>query len=304
MIAALRAIDKRFWLIVHEERAGNDEIEELVRVAGERGVSLELCIATEPGDGNRLALEGIAAGCDGVIAAGGDGTVNAVVNGLAGSATPLGIIPIGTANDFARQAGIPEAPLDALEMILGTVPVIIDTASLNGRHFLNVSTGGIGAEMTAETPTELKSALGPLAYAVTGIRKLANLEVMQLRVVAPGVRLECESLLFAVGNGRSTGGGNLLTPRASFSDGLLDVCIVEAMAVTSLIPLLLKLRAGEHPEEHGVHYFQAPDVTIFSHAPVSVNLDGEPMTGTTLEYRAHRGDLRVFMKLQPDEDRP
>ncbi len=286
---------KRFWLIVHEDRAGSDEVDGLLRFAAERGVSVELHVATAENDGSRLAREGVAAGCDAVIAAGGDGTVNAVVNGLAGSATPLAIIPLGTANDFARQTGIPESPVEALEMILKMEPVVIDMASLNGRHFLNVSTGGIGAETTAETSEELKAVLGPLAYAVTGLRKLTDLEPMRLRVSRQGSDIECDALLFAVGNGRATGGGNLLTPQASLTDGLVDVCIVEAMPVTSLLPLLLKLRGGEHTNESGVVYFQTDHVTIASSREISVNVDGEPMQESRLEYRAHRSGLRIFI---------
>ncbi len=290
---------KRFWLIVHEDRAGGAEVEDLLRVAGERKISIELRIATAESDGAKLAREGVAAGCDAVIAAGGDGTVNAVVNGLAGSAIPLAIVPLGTANDFARQTGIPETAAEALEMMLETEPVVIDVASLNGRYFLNVSTGGIGAETTAETSGELKAALGPLAYAVTGVRKLAELEPMPLRVSYPGREIECDALLFAVGNGRATGGGNLLTPHASLNDGLLDICIVESMPVTSLLPLLLKLRAGEHPDESGVIYFKAEHLTMTSPREISVNVDGEPMRESRLEYRAHRADIRIFIRHLP-----
>ena len=286
---------KRYWLIVTEDRAGKPEVEDILGLAAERGVSVELRVATKEDDGRRFACEGVAAGCDAVIAAGGDGTVNAVVNGLVGSSIPLGIIPLGTANDFAQQAGIPDDPREAFEIILRTEPIAIDTASLNGRHFLNVSSGGIGAETTAETPDELKALLGPLAYAITGVRKLTSLESMKLEVSGAEDRIECEALIFAVGNARTTGGGNLLTPRASLTDGLLDVCIVEAMAVTSLLPLLLKMRSGEHVGEDGVRYFQAPAITITSPCPVSVNVDGEPMSESRLDYRAHRESLRVHL---------
>lgn len=286
---------KRYWLIVTEDRAGKPEVEAILELAGERGVSIELRVATKEDDGGRFAREGVAAGCDAVVAAGGDGTVNAVMNGLIGSSIPLGIIPMGTANDFAQQAGIPDDPREAFEIILTTDPVAIDTASLNGRHFLNVSSGGIGAETTAETSDELKAVLGPLAYAITGVRKLTSLESMKLDVSGAGDRIECEALIFAVGNARTTGGGNLLTPRASLVDGLLDICIVEAMPVTSLLPLLLKMRNGEHVGEDGVRYLQAPSITIASPCPVSVNVDGEPMSESRLEYRAHRESLRVHL---------
>ena len=286
---------RRYWLIVTEDRSGKPEVDDLLGLAAERRVGIELRVAIKEDDGALFAREAVAAGCDAVIAAGGDGTVNTVMNGLAGSDTALGIIPMGTANDFAKQAGIPDDARAAFELILDTEPVEIDTASLNGRHFLNVSSGGIGAETTAETPDELKAVLGPLAYAITGVRKLSNLDSMKLKVTGPGLSLECDAVLFAVGNARTTGGGNILTPRASVTDGLLDICIVDAMPVTSLLPLLLKLRSGEHVGEEGVRYLQAVEITIVSPCPVSVNVDGEPMSESRLEYKAHRGNLRVHL---------
>ena len=288
-------------MIVHEDRAEEKGIEDLIRLAGERGVSIELRIATAGKGGAIHAREGVAAGCDAVIAAGGDGTVNAVLNGLAGGSTPLAIFPMGTANDFANGTGIPDDAREALALITGSEPITIDTGSLNGRCFLNVSTGGVGAETTAETSDELKAVLGPLAYAVTGIRKLSNLDPMRLTISARDVKLECEALVFAVGNGRTTGGGNLITPRASLTDGLLDVCVVEAMPVASLLPLLLRMRAGEHAEDPGVHYFKAPEVTIVSRTPVTVNIDGEPLQETRLEYHVQPSQVRVHMRHLPGE---
>jgi YegS/Rv2252/BmrU family lipid kinase len=208
---------------------------------------------------------------------------------------------MGTANDFAHQTGIPDDAREALRLIMENEPVLIDTGSLNSRYFLNVSTGGVGAETTAETSDELKAVLGPLAYAITGIRKLSNLEPMRLTIAARDTRLSCDALVFAVGNGRTTGGGNVITPRASLVDGLLDICIVESMPVASLLPLLLKVRAGEHTGDEGVHYFQAPEVTIMSQTPVTVNIDGEPMEETKLEYKVERSQIRVHLQHLPGE---
>lgn len=289
----------KLCLIVHEDRAGNPEVDDLVRVASERGASLEVRVASAAADGSQLAREASAEDYDAVVAAGGDGTLNAVVNGLVGSSTPLGIIPLGTANDFAGQAGIPDDPVEALKVILESHAVTIDTALLNGRHFLNVSTGGIGAETTAETSDDLKSVLGPLAYAITGIRKLTALEAMRLRVESRERQVECDALLFAVGNARTTGGGNALTPRASVVDGLIDVCIVEAQPMTSFLALLPRLRSGEHTDQDGVHYFQTGETVITAQRPVSVNLDGEPMTASRLVYRAIPASLKVYLRHLP-----
>src|SRR5207244_7491358 len=132
---------------------------------------VEPLITFERGDAAALAQRAAHRGVDVVAAAGGDGTVNEVVNGLDGYDVPLGIIPLGTANDFARQVGIPADADHAMDVILQRKPRRLDTATLNGRRFLNVSTGGIGAEATAETPTQAKESLGSVAYAITSLRK-------------------------------------------------------------------------------------------------------------------------------------
>src|SRR5688500_9112434 len=216
-------------LIVHGARAEYPGLRPLVQWVRAKGHIVRARLTWEPGDGAMFAREAVEAGADTVVACGGDGTVNEVVNGLEGTRVALGIMPAGTANDFARQVGIPEDPDAAMDIILRRKPVVIDTAAMNGRRFLNVSSGGIGAEATAETPPGAKASLGPVAYFISGLRKLAGFEPRRALFEAPDFRLEEDFLLFAVGNARATGGGTLVTPRASVRDGLLDVCIVGAM---------------------------------------------------------------------------
>jgi len=260
-------------------------------------------VTWEPGDGAVLAHEAIEAGADTVVACGGDGTVNEVVNGLAGTKVALGIIPTGTANDFARQVGIPDDPSAAMDIILRRKPVIIDTAAMNGRRFLNVSSGGVGAEATAETPADAKASLGPVAYFISGLRKLAALEPRRALFEAPGLRFEEDFLLFAVGNARATGGGTLVTPRASVRDGLLDVCIIGAMPRKEFAAVVLRVKRGEHLASEGVRYMQVPWFRITSRDPVTVNLDGEPAELREAHYEARAADLLVHLPRFPGHRR-
>ena len=292
---------KELMLIMHGKRADSDALRHLVSWVREKGHSVDPRVTWEQGDAIRFAREGAERGVDVVVAVGGDGTINEVVNGLDGSDVPLGIIPLGTANDFARQVGIPDDPDHAMDVVLRRAPRAIDTADLNGRRFLNVSTGGVAAEATAETPTEAKEQLGPLAYAITGVRKLAELAPRRARITAPGVDVDTEFLLFAVGNGRSTGGGSRITPRALVTDGLLDVCIIPAMPRAEFARLLLRIKKGEHLDGNEVQYFQVPTVTIAADGPVSVNVDGESSEATTLSYRSRPHDLRVHIPRLPEE---
>ena len=268
----------------------------------DRGHRVDVRVTFERGDATGFAAEGAAQGADVVAAVGGDGTLNEVVNGLDGYDTPLGLVPAGTANDFARQTGIPADADHAMDVILQRKPVLMDTASLNGRRFLNVSTGGMGAEATAETPSQAKHILGPIAYAITGLRKLV--EFTPTHAVfrdRSGFALECDFLMFAVGSARATGGGSLVTPHASTTDGLLDLCIVERMPRHDFARTMLRLRLGEHVGEEGVHYVRVTDVTIEGTKPLSVNIDGEVSGSTRLDYRARPRDLWVHVLHRPGE---
>jgi lipid kinase YegS len=285
---------RHFAFVIHGSRAELPATRELIdRVRGE-GHRVDPCITYTPGDAERFARDGAEEGAT-VVALGGDGTLNEVVNGLDGHDVPLGIVPMGTANDFARQMGIPLEPDHAMDVILARKPVRIDTAELNGRRFLNVSTGGVGAEATAETPAEAKEALGPVAYAITGVRKLAALEPRHATFAGPNFRLECGFFTFAVGNGRTTGGGTVITPLARLDDGLLDLVVFETMSRRDVPAAIMRVRRGEHLEAEGVHYAQLPEVCITSAEPLSVNVDGEPLSAARLEYRARALDLRVHL---------
>ena len=292
---------KRLGLIINGARANHAELRSVVTTLRERGHVVEPRLTFEEGDAMVAARAAAERGVDAVVAVGGDGTVNEVANGLAGLETALGIVPLGTANDFARQAGIPTEPLHALELIVQRPPVRIDSATLNGRRFVNVSTAGLGAEATAETPKEAKEALGPLAYAITGMRKLTQLEAHRARFAGPGFEHRCPFLLFAVGNARETGGGTALTPRALVTDGLLDVCIVEEMPRAEFARLVLKLKRGDHLDHPGVVYVQLPSLTVDVQHDITVNVDGEPTTQRELTYEARPLDLVVHLPHLPGE---
>jgi lipid kinase YegS len=289
--------------IVHGARAEFPGLRHVVEWVRTKGHTVRVRVTWEPGDGAVFAREAIDVGADTVIACGGDGTLNEVVNGLEGTRVALGIIRAGTANDFARQVGIPEDPNAAMDVILRRKPVVIDTAAMNGRRFLNVSSGGIGAEATAQTPADAKASLGPVAYFISGLRKLAGFEPRRALFEAPGFRAEDDFLLFAVGNARATGGGTLVTPRASVRDGLLDVCIVGAMPRKEFAKLVLRVKRGEHLESEGVRYLQVPWFRIVSAQPTTVNLDGETAELREAFYEVRPRDLLVHLPRFPGHRR-
>jgi diacylglycerol kinase (ATP) len=288
-------------MIIHGARAEREDVRHLIDWVRAKGHVVEPHVTLETGDATAMAAAAARSGVDAVVAIGGDGTLNEVINGLDGFDTPLGIIPLGTANDFATQAGIPADVDHAMDVILHRKPVRIDTASLNGRRFLNASTGGVGAEATAETPAEAKETLGAVAYAITGVRKFAEFESHRATFRGSDFAFDGEFMMFAIGVTRASGGGTLVTPNASVTDGLLDVCVVEAMGRAEFARLLLKIKRGEHLGEPGVHYAQLPSVLIEADTPLSVNVDGESTDAQRLDYLARKGDLWVYVEHLPGE---
>lgn len=290
--------------------SNNGELEQLraevdsLRAAGH---AVEPRTTFEAGDAGRMAAEAARQGVDLVIAAGGDGTINEIVNGLhallptEADASPaarlprLGIIPLGTGNDLASALELPTTVPEAVRVAVQGTPIEVDVGLVGERCFLNVSTGGFGAEAAEEAGSEIKRALGPLAYVITGARKFASLEVSTARFTDQDVIYEGPFLIFAVGNSRRTGGGNWLTPRADLSDGLLDLCVVKEMSRMEFLGLLPELRSGTHLNHPAVLYRQVPSVTVESTKELSVNADGEPIHGRRFRYRLSPHRMTLMM---------
>ena len=260
----------------------------------------------EGGDASRFAWKAAEHGADLVVAAGGDGTINEVVNGLLEWAEEhegerplprLGIVPMGTANDLAGGLGIASGdPEAAMAIAVAGTEYEVDVARVNGRYFLNVSTGGAGAEATDEASDELKRVLGPIAYLITGVRKFVELKVSRARFTSRGETLhDGEFLIFAVGNARRTGGGNFLTAEADMEDRLLDACIVESLTHLEAARIAPKLRAGTHVDNPHVTYRKVPELLVEAEHELTVNADGEPVTARRFEYSIapHRLTLMV-----------
>lgn len=255
-----------------------------------------------PGDATRSARAAARRRFDVVVAAGGDGTINEVVNGLAREEWQprLGIVPFGTANDFARGLGLPSDIEAALRVAVSGQAVGVDVARVNGRCFVNVSTGGFGADATRAAPQSVKRRFGRLAYLVSGARRLIVFQLQQARFRADGrVVHDGDFVFFAVGNARLTGGGTRVTPRAEFGDGRLDVMIVCGVSRLDFLAMLPDLRRGSHMESPGVLYLRASRFEVESPSPVLVNADGEPLEGTSFRYRLMPRPINLMVEQEP-----
>ena len=275
-------------LILNGKATGNEDVREAVATLRERGVQLEVRVTWESGDAERYVAEAIAHGVDTIIAAGGDGTLSEVAETLAHREEPadalpsLGLLPLGTANDFATAAEIPDEPLAALELIRHAParPVDLLRIDADGKVWwcANVASGGFGTEVTVETDEGLKKVLGGLAYLVTGVSRLGRIDPIQARVRAPGFEWAGGFIALGVGNGRQAGGGQVLCPEALIDDGLLDVTVIPELSgeVASTFAALVK--GGKRGAlEQVAERVQAPWVEIEAELPLTLNLDGEPV---------------------------
>jgi len=277
-------------LVVNGKAAGDPLLRPAISQIREQGHRVEVRVTFEAGDAARYAAEATAEGVEVVVAAGGDGTINEVAGGVLSASdvpkTAMAVIPYGTANDFATGMGVLKGdPLKALELAAEGTATPIDVGKVNGRIFVNVTSGGFGAEVTANTPPQLKKALGGAAYSLMGLVTAAKMNPYECRFTTPdGTVGEGALLLMAVGNGRQCGGGYQVTPNAILNDGLLDVVAVHDVEVPQLGSVLNELLNLTAEGNQFVTYKQVPAFSLESNRPLQVNLDGEPYRDTKFQF--------------------
>ncbi|MBP8237499.1 MAG: lipid kinase YegS [Pseudomonas sp.] len=290
--------ERKALLILHGKQALNAEVRTAVEARRAQGWQLDVRVTWEAGDAQRLVNEALAAGYPTLIAGGGDGTLRDVAEAMALAKTQasLALLPLGTANDFARAAGVALEPQAALAL-LDEPAQPIDLGEVDGQVFLNMATGGFGSNVTANTSEELKRVLGGAAYFLTGLTRFAEVRSSFGRFAGPDFQWEGEFLALGIGNGRQAGGGHLLCPQAQVNDGLLDVCIVPA--ATDVVGTLGTLLSG------GINGLQSvavsarvPWLEVEAPEGLDLNLDGEPMESRQLRFVALPAALRVHLPAQ------
>ena len=269
----------------------------------ERVGLMDIVMTVGENDAAIAATQSMRDGYDHLFVAGGDGTLNEVLNGVAAipgklSEVTLGIIPLGTGNDFAATLGFPEEIEASLDLLAQSVPTYVDVGVLNDRYFLNVSGGGFIAEVSDAVDTELKSVVGKLAYLIGGAQVLLTHEPVNTHVTwrddqqSGSERLALNA--FAVCNARQIGGGRLIAPEASIDDGLLDVCLIEAMPTVEFVALLRRVSTGAHVDDERVRYFRARDVDFVFDRTVKVNTDGQVLEADRCAYRVMPHAVRIL----------
>jgi lipid kinase YegS len=283
-------------LILNGKAAGHEPLRGAIAALREAGHCIAVRLTWEHGDALRWVAEADPA--EVVVAAGGDGTVNEVVRGLMDrperERPALGIVPLGTANDFATGCAIPADPTAALQLCATGAPVPIDVGRANDHWFINVASSGFGAEVTANTPPELKRLLGGAAYTLMGAILAMNFKPAQGRLLLPEGEISGSSVVAIISNGRQTGGGKPVAPRAFIDDGLLDVLIIRPVPATGLLQAVRELQTLGHDGEYIFHR-QTPWVEFHPEQPTAINLDGEPVAFDRVRYEVAPRALRLIV---------
>ena len=240
-----------------------------------------------------------------LIVAGGDGTINDVVNGLGRAGFPedvtLGILPAGTGNDLAATLGIPEDPDLAEDVILQNRGRRLDVArvrseGISERFFINVATGGLGAEISSVNDEELKKRWGKLSYLRASLEVAKDFDVRELTLYLDGERREVEAVNVAVGNCRYTGGGWPATPKANPEDGLLDVVIIETLGAGELLGLApAALAEFDYLDKDGIFFARAKDVYVETQPGLEFTADGEVIGDEPAEFSVLPRALKVLV---------
>ena len=286
--------ERRALLILHGKQALNEDVRAAVEAKREQGWELAVRVTWEAGDAQRLVEEALAAGYSKIIAGGGDGTLRDIAEALAQhpQKASLVLLPLGTANDFSRAAGISLEPAEALEL-LDVQPSDIDLGEVGGQIFLNMATGGFGSQVTANTSEDLRKVLGGAAYLFTGLTRFSELHAAYGELQGPDFHWQGELLALGIGNGRQAGGGHVLCPEAQVDDGLLDISILPAPQ--ELVGTLKNLLSEGFGLDNMFVRTRLPWVEIKVSEGLYINLDGEPLEGDSLRFEARPAALQVHL---------
>lgn len=252
-----------------------------------------ICATSRAGEAEALARHAAYEGFEKIVAAGGDGTINEVVNGLAGSSASLGLLPIGTMNVFATELGLPSHDLGfCWEIIQGEHRRLVDLPSANGKYFVQLAGVGLDAQVVKETSFRLKRSFGPLSYLISAAQIAAR--------QPPRLFLESENSsvvegsFVLVGNGRFYGGPFPFFKHAIIDDGLFDVIAFRQLGYLEIIKYLQDVVFSSEIRVPEIEYFQTRRLRVTSDREVPVELDGELLGNCPVEFQVQERTLRVL----------
>ncbi|WP_257350751.1 diacylglycerol kinase [Pseudalkalibacillus decolorationis] len=254
----------------------------------------------DEGDATRAARLAVEREFDLVIAAGGDGTIYEVINGMAEQPRrpKFGIIPAGTTNDFARALGVPRTIEKAVEVLCAGIEIPVDIGRVNDKYFVNIAGGGKLTELTYQVPSQMKTMIGQLAYYLKGMEMLPSIRPTNVKIEYDDKVFEGEIMLFLVANTNSIGGFEKLAPLSEFNDGYFDLVILKKANLAEFIRIATLALKGDHIRDSHIIYEKARHIKIHTDEKMQLNLDGEfggLLPGEFLNLRHH------FQMLVPRE---
>jgi len=279
----------RIRMVINGAKANNLALKEAItKIRREHFFALDIKIAYLPKDIDKIVKVSAQDGITRLIAGGGDGTINQVLNSimeLEPTKRPeLAIAPLGTANDFAKSANIPLEIYDALLLAINGKSYPIDIGKANSRYFINVASGGFGAKITAQTPPELKSILGGGAYALTGLLNIFNFTPVKGYMRIDDFEFKESAFATAICNGRQAGGGIVLSPNAIIDNGFLDIVLfmTKEIDIPNSTTISSKITLIELPFRKII---RASNIEFIPESPIEhINLDGEPLRDSHFKF--------------------
>ncbi len=267
--------------IIYNPTSGREafkkELPEVLRRFEVAGYETSAHATTCEGDATKAAKIAVDRKFDLIIAAGGDGTINEVIHGMAEQEyrPKLAIIPVGTTNDFARALGIPREIQKAVSVILEHNTRRLDIGKVNDHYFMNIAGGGKLTELTYEVPSKLKTMLGQLAYYLKGIEMLPSLKPTKVQIEYDGKWFDDEIMLFLVSNTNSVGGFEKIAPEAKMDDGYFDLVILRKTNLAEFVRIASLATKGAHLEDKNIFYTRANRIKVHTEEKMQLNLDGE-----------------------------
>lgn len=285
---------RALFLVNRNSRDGGSDLEAARRVLRDAGIAL-----LEPEEGDAAAaIRACRASVDLVIVGGGDGSMNAAAPALAETGLPLGLLPLGTANDLARTLAIPGDLAEAAAVIAAGRRHRIDLGRVNGRHFFNVAHIGLGVQVARELSSGSKQRWGALAYAATLTRSLRSMGAFRAEIVCDGRAHRLRTIQLAIGNGRHYGGGTTVAAPARIDDGCFFLCSVQPLGWRELLralPRVAALRAGRFQARDPVEIMRGREIEVRTRAPMAVSADGEIVARTPARFALEPGAIEVLV---------
>jgi diacylglycerol kinase (ATP) len=295
-------------LIVYNPAAGQstnlqNTLDRVANLWRDRGWQVQIAATTAPGDATTRARQAAQAGYHAVIAAGGDGTVNEVMNGLIGTSTALGTLPLGTVNIWAREMGLSMDMLKAAESLIKSELTQIDVGMAGNRYFLLMAGIGFDAAVTATVSATEKKMLGAIAYIKQAIQIAWNFRGVRLKLRIDGKRVRGKILMVVIGNSQLYGGVVKFTAHATIDDGLLDVCVIKGRGMLSAPRRLISIFARHYNRDPQVQYYQAKQIEIRGkqRKALPVQVDGDYLGTTPMTFQVVPNSLWILVP--PNADR-